>query len=367
RPSPPLSDVISRFPRRLRMALLAWGQSSPKARDIMVAFPYAAASIAARRGLPQNRGEAMWRIEEGRTLKAVAEALDIPAWTRRIPPESSDFGLPDRLGFEEPEDGLHTQLAKRLPAKPGPARRWLAGLSNVGARSDWAFAMDYADGLATGRMPVHPCPRLWCAFAYFSARPETVAGRRIERPWQPGFSAGRLSEQALDWFCALVETDLTARPAHNLPTTLTLGNCVFKRLTRLRDLRAEALAMRNCIDRYWMKALGGHSLIFGVADTSGRRATLEVRRQRRGSGLYINDIKGPGNQTVDRRLAQAAEIFVSTHAEALAEAFRVIAAPAPTQAWQSIWTPYWGAYGEETGIPLTPGQLEIAALASECR
>ena len=85
-------SYVGRFAYPARREARRLMKGSARLVDLAMVFPGAIYALATRHGAADARREALTLVEQGAPLKAVARALDLPLWLRRLPPEAFQNG-----------------------------------------------------------------------------------------------------------------------------------------------------------------------------------------------------------------------------------------------------------------------------------
>lgn len=129
----------------------------------------------------------------------------------------------------------------------------------------------------------------------------------------PNATWGSLVERAHDWGGA----DALWRNGENLPTRWKVaipkwqeGWVTFSALQSLKELKAEGVQMRHCVDTHHQPCAVGISVIYGISGwlSIGEkvRATVEFERNFKIGGWSITQIVGRENSSVDPKLKELA-------------------------------------------------------------
>src|SRR5262249_7190863 len=156
----------------------------------------ALAIVTRQRGDPA-REEAMRRVETGAPLYAVARALELPFWYRRLPPEafaSAPVKVPQGLCDDS---SFGAQILNLLPGVPAALCRWLEAVNTARAVGGDTFA------LWIGRQKALQSPQSWslpvavlALYAWHSQHGERQTALPIGVRWHPGMSLARAAEEA---------------------------------------------------------------------------------------------------------------------------------------------------------------------------
>jgi hypothetical protein len=286
-------------------------RSSPRLADLAVVFPGAMYALATRRGAPEQRDAAMALIEEGAALKAVARALELPLWLRRLPPEAFQKVVPPVPSSEN----FTRRVATRLPAAPSHAGVWLDSVA-FGAR---ACNEDFALWLAD--QPIFSEPGkpeqmfgVLVAYAWHSRAPHTRAHSLIVVPWRPEIAFDTALCAAKSWLNRMRLT-LQLGPGVLTDPWLSGGQVrgyTFVPLLDRGEILTEARAMQNCADQYAERLSDDRCRLFSIRREREHIATLEIGPHSREAGmLAITQLKGRHNMAAPLDVWQAAYAWLA--------------------------------------------------------
>jgi hypothetical protein len=345
--------LVSRFDKTIRAAVEQVSASHVYAQDLLWTFPGLLAEIAVTSDGARRDG-AMALVKAGAPLASIARLLGVPFWMRKLPPEAFSAGVP-RLPADA-EFGL--QIANHLPRQAGHAESWLKTVAAAYAAADATFAVWAAREHARldAARGVHGIAAIGL-YAWFSARPESVAGGLVARPFQADFSAEQARDHARAWFeelqMQLYAPARAARFAHVNRAT-NVDGIAFERLATPDALRAEGQRMNHCVGRYGNELACGNSLLYALSEGSERVATLEVRLQPTGRPV-LWCLSGPGNAEVPHRVWSAVTMWLARWSQR--EGLQVEAGsfpPSSLKFWIALWKPYWLAKGRQEYLPFAP-------------
>jgi hypothetical protein len=192
----PLENRIRRFPRNYQRRLRKLVKGSKQPKDLVYSFPAAIFVLAAGNRSPDVRARGLAVVKEGKPLAEVAAALELPLWTRQVPPEAlgASFGvLPDNADFSRRVFNLIPQAEE---AGPG----WLEAVSFCAKACGeemalWIAGQRLRKQDAAGDVPLLPL----AAFIWFSQHRDEAAHRMIGKPWQKTMSFRKVVEEARVW------------------------------------------------------------------------------------------------------------------------------------------------------------------------
>jgi len=262
-----LEKQIRRFAKTYQRRLRKLVKTSSRLGDLLYSFPAAAFAIVSGYGDHNRRGDAVRLVKDGASLKMVAGALELPLWTRRLPPEAfvrELQDLPDGPDFNR-------KIANLIPKDPEAATMWLAWLqaARTGCDDDFALWLAsqkiYASGWHCGQAPTPVLPL--ATFAWFSSRGDRPARRLMETPWHRKMGLGAAIKGMAGWF-ERVLLDLTRADAKRGPGRYSKRRAGSQYnlvpLVTARELYEEGEAMNHCGATYALAVAQGHCMIFSV-------------------------------------------------------------------------------------------------------
>lgn len=341
---------IQRFPAAYRTRIAWLIQRHPRLADTLYSFPMAVAMIAAGERSPADRGEAIWRIAHGRTLKHVAEALDVPPWTKRLPPEATQRFPPNALGYVETKDGAHAKIARHLPKADADVTTW----SDRFFRCAEIGSLDFALWAANKQLPMRAFGpgTAWIVNAYMffaTLNDDCLAKTFIHRRWEPDFSAGRTCDLARDWCVNSLIELLALRRSVGRPLTQAyeIGPLTVTPLLSPASFYREAARMQNCLATYSRTFFRDRRLYFSLDHQRGEAATLELIPTRNGTDVAIGDLKGVRNKSVSKAMERSVFAALADPAQremAFADVRGDIALN--ERLWDDFWRPYRKRFGD---------------------
>lgn len=359
---------IGRFPKAYRRRLRRLVSGSNALCDLLVSFPAAAFALVSGHRTPEARGRGVALVKAGAPLKAVADALDLPVWLRRLPPEAFEapFGpLPN-------DADLGRRIAHLVPDDADMARIWLDAVMRTAPLGDAAFTAWVA-----GKPPLyalrHPLRedvfRLIAAFAWYSGHRNTAAGALVGKAWRANQALGTVVIEASRFALATIEATQRQAPKRG-PGRYSARNRVagfaIVALKTAADLDEEGRVMNHCVGTYAGEVARGDCLIFGVRQNGQRIATVEVRGSAADGGMpRIVQIQGPGNSRVDAAIVERARAWLIANAsDPLAAADLDPALTLVEEAkWRQLWSPYRTVAPAAFASPaaFTPAAVRAAA------
>lgn len=343
-----LEPTIQRYQKDVRRRLRKMARGSSRLGDLIMLFPAAAYALAIGRGDVAARGAAVRLVKDGARLRDVAQALDLPMWTRRLPPEAF------RTGFEALPDGEEAarRLANLTPDDPETVADWFewvaAAHAVAGGGGDgselalWAAKRHRdAKGLEAPAALMAPIG-VWI---WFSLRPELQATRAAARGYTRSMglvSAFRETSEWLDRAISVYAMRGAANPSKSAWfKTQSVGGFKFSPRRTPEELMQEGRVMNHCVGTYSDLVEKGVCLIYAIRRGGSPVATMEVRLRPDGSGkAYIVQLQGPSNAPVRNDVFRAAESWVKRQGQC------PLMPPGPTPLaaidqcrWEALWRP----------------------------
>lgn len=310
--SPALDETIARLPYAVRREARRLVRRSPRLGELALVFPGALFALATQRGPAGQRLKAVSLIEQGAPLKAVARALGLPLWLKKLPPEA--FQLP--LGELPLTETFARRISARLPRDPSEAAFWLETVAFAHA----AAGEDFAVWLAEQPLYCEPgdAPRVFAVlatYAWFSTAVLTRGHSLIVVPWRPGVALDTAVCAAKSWLNR-VRLVCQLGPGVIIDTWLEGGEALgytFAPLIEQRGLLDEAHAMQNCADQYSERLSRERCRLFSIAREGVKVATMEIGPHPRETGvLAIVQLKARHNMPAPVEVWQAAHAWMAS-------------------------------------------------------
>ena len=362
-----LETQIRRFNRSYRKRLRKLARQSSRLGDLMFTFPGAAFAMVSGYGTPDQRGQAIRLVRDGASLQNVAGAMDLPMWTRRLPPEA--FNTPLR---NLPQGERFAQrITNAVPLEVEVAGNWFAAVQDAVEAGDPDFAVwlarqpIYFAGVAQFA-PVRPL----AIFAWFSKRPDVRGRGLIDKPWHPKMRYGQAVEQMCLWFDRVVRdlcrADQKRGPGRYSRRRKSDGYTIVP-LRTAHELWEEGEVMNHCVGSYASAVAGGECLIFSVRRGARRIATLELRWcYGRRHPPVLNQLQGPGNTPVDPAVHRAVNDWLSTQDNLMLTAPAMIGRiSVDATRWKAMWGPYVAARGRKSLLGDRPDHHVLLKLCHE--
>lgn len=360
-PDPEVEAVVRRYAMPVRREVRRMIRSSDRLADLARVFPGAVYALAIDHGPLDCRLEALDLVGSGAALKLVSDALGLPFWLRRLPPEAFVGPIP-RLPSS---DSFSRRVANVLPRSRRSSALWLQTV----AFAERAAGEEFAIWLA--RQPVYEergsPERLFAvlaAYAWFSLAPSTRAYSLIVVPWRPEIALDTALCAAKSWLNRL-RLVLQLKPGVIRDTWFPPGESMGFSFAPLRDDKAlleEASAMHNCADQYAERIARDKCRLFSVQRRGRRVATLEIAQHTRELGvLDIAQLKARGNLPAPREVWAAAHAWLASQPSLLRSLPLV---PPERLLDQGEWTALMRPYREQTGASWLPERLTPSDLAT---
>lgn len=366
-----LEELITRLPLAVRREARRLARKSPRLADLALVFPGALFALAMRRGPAAQRLKAVSLVEQGAPLKAVARALDLPLWLKKLPPEAFNGELGD-LPLTET---FARRIAARLPRTAAESAFWLRSVTFAHAAANEDFAIWLAE------QPLYTEPGeatrvfgVLAAYAWYSGAVLTRAHSLIVVPWRPGIAFDTAVCAAKSWLNR-VRLVCQLGPGVIADGWLQGGEArgfTFTPLVEQRALLDEAHAMQNCADQYCERLARERCRLFSIARGGVRVATMEIGPHPRETGvLSIVQLKARHNMPAGVEIWQAAHAWLAGQ-DGLKRQPSLFAPERPfdVEVWQQLMQPYrvhargapW--LPEHVSAPIMAGlDLDMADLA----
>lgn len=273
---------IEAFHASYRRLVADLTRSSPALEDLCESFPALVFALATGYASPAERQRASELVIAGAALREASDALGLPWWLRKLPPQA--FAGPLPAVSDAPAFAF--RIASAIPSDPRLASAWLMRV----AQALEACGPDYAYWLARQNDLAAPPDEFFAhmaAWAWFSDRPGLLGNRLLRKPWHPGMSFRRAREELaawrqrlrmVEWLGLGIETPWLADG--------TAAGFSFVALRTVDDFVAESQALDNCLDQFADQLNSGASAVFSIRKGARSVGCVEI-------GLHEAEITMP--------------------------------------------------------------------------
>ena len=290
----------------------AFGADATRAiQDLATSFPALLFALTTGYGTPESRRACLAAIVAGGRLKTAAQTLGLPFWLRRLPAAALTGPLP-----ELPDDReFALAVVPALPKSPDAMLPWLDFLSLADRLAGRDVCLWFMRNTRLTPPTAQISEALWMlAWAFFSKRPETLAGRVQRRPWTARVGSRSAREETANWRKRIEGVLALGTGFPN--TWFEDGRAMGHDIVALRgpeDLFAECAAMRNCLDLYALRLGHMRSRLFSVRLRGKPIATLELGLRNDEVGVpFIVQLRGIGNRRAPPLVWQAVHAWMGS-------------------------------------------------------
>jgi hypothetical protein len=300
---------LSAYHQPWRRSIASLTACAPTLEDLAESFPALLFALATGYATAAERARAIARVEAGFPLKAAAEALGLPLWLRRFPPQALTVPLP-----AIPRDGeFAAAIASRVPLDAEEAALWFGRIA-LALRT---VGRDFAIWISKGPrlLPISETREdfQWLvAWAWHSQHPGTRAHGLLRRPWTPAVSWKKARDEVAIWRKRI---DLAAILGRGIRDVWFVdGRALGLDIVALRtveDFLAESVAMENCLDQYAPQMAYGRVRVFSVRRNGRSIANLELSLRSDDATMpCISQLRGPRNRRVSTQVWQAVHAWM---------------------------------------------------------
>jgi hypothetical protein len=358
-----LERPLRSFRPDLQPAVRRLARRHSRLADLAVSFPALLVALAAP-SAGFNREHVIALVIDGAPLAEVAKAADVALWLRRFTPPM----LPGTIPKLPDSHDFRRRITNHLPQTPKLAPVWLNAVANAAAWCDETFAIWVARNVRQD--PEHNAIyrlQLISLWAWFSARPDTVAHRFVATPWTPYMQFDAALDAANTWRAgAELYADLGDKAiADAWLQPAIVDGYEFVPLRTVAELTEEGRVMRNCVQTYGYKLTHNCSRLWSIRKDGHRIATLELARFGGDPLLAVSALRSPANGDAPVAVAWAVRrwLYMQDLAHGNANATEWDDASFNRAAWIALWKPYWLAKRRfPQWLPLAPSRLAIDAL-----
>lgn len=373
--SKPLAAALGRYHPALRRRVRSFAATGRRCADLAISFPAAAALIVTAERGPEATGLAVCRVKVGAPLPSVAEALELPFWTRKLPPEA--FG-PEPIGRVEGDAEFARGVGNALPKEPAQAAMWLAWVLEALRLGGEEFALWLA------AQPVYEGPPLpieaiepLAAFRFASAQPGARKDPLLVKLWGPRRPFATAAFQAATWLDRVLNLRCAVSDAHlGWDEPSRMSGFRFEPLKSAEQLIAEGEAMGNCLGAYVGAVGRGDCLIYAVRRGKASVANLEIRPRGRPGEFYVAQLEGPRNTVAPSRVQRTVQRWAAQLGPCpLNKGGLLRRGRLDAKKWRAEWAPFvaahpavgplWREAEPEAAVVMLTERLRVMGLAAQ--
>ncbi|MEX3011322.1 PcfJ domain-containing protein [Hoeflea sp. TYP-13] len=339
-----LDVQLRRYHRSYRRRLRKFAHTGIRMRDLVFAFPAAAFTLAGGHGDCRRRADALALVRGGAGLRDVANALDLPGWSRRIPPEA--FAEP--IGALPTTDDFARRIVGLVPKDQQCTTMWFQWVKRSNILCDDRFALwiakqQFWHNGHNGCAMLQPL----AAYAWFSLADNAAALRLMARPWSPKMRFAKAVAFATDWIQRGLagQCDPNGREAGRWLETQRCWGFQVVPLCTPEELEQEGRRMNHCVGTYAAKVARGECLIYSIRKGAKSLGTVEVLPHWSIDGNpYVAQLRGPRNEDAGDMIRSVVKKWLSRQGPyPLVGSHWLSRLPSDDDRWASFWSPYRNA------------------------
>lgn len=323
--------------------------------ELAETFPGLLFALATNYGTAEARRAAVAHLISGSRLREAANALGLPWWMRKLPPQAFN----KRLETLPDDPKFSARIVNLLPTVPAISAKWLERVTQAYRICGPEFALWVArHDRFHAPLITDPALPYVAAWAWFASHPDTLGAQLLRRPWTPNMSPRRAFDEVTAWR-KRIRLALTLSALGRKPW-LSEGSALgyeFVELRTIDDFIAESDTMDNCLDSFSEKLESGVSYVFSIRRNGSPVADIEI-------GVHpveptmpsIVQLRGPKNKRAHPEIWRAAYNWLGNQ-ELHPVPAQVVNSAARRRAWRTLWKPYLS-----TLTPADRDQFEKLAL-----
>src|SRR5690606_7564226 len=230
--------------------------------ELAETFPGLLFALATNYGTAEARRAAVAHLISGSRLREAANALGLPWWMRKLPPQAFN----KRLETLPDDPKFSARIVNLLPTVPAISAKWLERVTQAYRICGPEFALWVArHDRFHAPLITDPALPYVAAWAWFASHPETLGAQLLRRPWTPNMSPRRAFDEVTAWR-KRIRLALTLSALGRKPW-LSEGSALgyeFVELRTIDDFIAESDTMDNCLDSFSEKLESGVSYVFSI-------------------------------------------------------------------------------------------------------
>lgn len=307
--------------------------------ELAETFPGLLFALATNYATVEARRAAVAHLVAGSRLREAANALGLPWWMRKLPPQA----FSKRLQTIPDDPRFSARIVNLLPALPTISAKWLERVVQAYRICGPEFALWVArHDRFHAPLITDPALPYVAAWAWFARHPDTLGGRLLRRPWTPTMSPRRAFDEVTAWR-KRIRLALTLSALDRVPwlaESSALGY-EFVELRSIEDFIAESERMDNCLDSFSEKLESGASYVFSIRRNGVPLADIEIGTHPVEPSLpTIVQLRGPRNKRAHPEVWRAAYTWLGGQ-ELHPVPPQTASSAARRRAWRALWKPYF--------------------------
>lgn len=240
--------------------------------DLADSFPGLLFALATNYGTAAQRELAFDLVCDGAPLRECCDALGLPWWLRKLPPQAFAVPLPAFPADSE----FAFRISSLVPHEAAFSRAWLTHVTYACTAGGPAYALWIARQNDLGE-EVDDMFRIMAAWAWFSQQPELPGHRLLRKPWSAEMSFKRAREELAAWRQRLRLIECLGPGIESPWLADGMGlDFQFVALRTVDDFIAESDALDNCLDQYADQLNTGQTAVFSIRKAGRRVACVEI-------------------------------------------------------------------------------------------
>lgn len=294
---------LSRFQQPWQKIIAGLTACAPELEDLAETFPALLFALVSGYGTAAQRSQASAMIASGSCLKSVAEVLELPWWTRRLPPDAFTMPLP-----RFPTDAEYaSRMVNCLPkGDAAVARQWLNDISIAHAAAGSEYALWFARHIKPNVL-AEDAALMMGAWVWFSQSSGHLGSTLVRKSWAPDMSARRALDEFSYWRRRLRLVDALGLGLEDCwLTEATIAAHTFVALRTVTDFLEESQQLENCLDQFADHLVTGHTFVFSIRRGERRIACVEIGAHDTECTMpAIVQLRGPRNRRTPPSVWQA--------------------------------------------------------------
>lgn len=352
---------LQRYPHSCQTAVKHVASRHPSLRDLACSFPALLLVCAVQhKGLDRKRLIA--GVIAGESLNHLASVAGLPMWTRKLPPQA----FAGAIGRLPDSPFAARRIVNLLPKDSKDWARWLSFITHAMQWGDEGFALWIARVFKDIPKRFKECDlRRFALWAWFSARPQSAAGRLILRRWSLAMS-WKAAENAVDcWLESLELFVVLGRDTIHYAkhTDGIVNGLTFVTLRSAEEVFQEVQTFDNCV-RSYAHCLKRHSHRLVSVRRNGTSIALLCATEGGGQRRFtVEELRAPRNGMVDDGVAEAVRAwFLAQDPLVLESDVGPFDERLCQRQWQEFWKPYWMEKGRDPVLPFRADENSLRNL-----